>query len=100
MPAGARADDQAQMPQQPQMVRCGRLAAAQMFAAAKASSPRLLDAIAVGNFAPLLAWLRTNVHEKASSATTDQLLATATGTPLSVAAFKTHLGARYLAPTG
>ena len=78
----------------------GALAAAQLFVAAKASSPGLLDEIAEGNFAPLLAWLRANVHEKASSATTDQLLATATGTPLSVVAFKTHLGARYLAPMG
>ena len=61
--------------------------------------PGIPDAIAQGDFAPLLAWLRANVHEKASSATTDELLAAATGAPLGMAAFEAHLGARYLAPT-
>ena len=78
----------------------GALAAAQLFAAAKAAVPGLLDHIAEGEFAPLLSWLRANVHEKASSATTDELLAAATGAPLSVAAFEAHLDARYLVPTG
>lgn len=78
----------------------GALAAAQLFAAAKAAVPGLLDHIAEGDFAPLLSWLRANVHEKASSATTDELLAAATGAPLSVAAFEAHLDARYLVPTG
>ena len=78
----------------------GALAAAQLFAAARTAVPGLLDAIAEGDFAPLLSWLRANVHEKASSATTDELMTAATGAPLGVAAFETHLGARYLAQSG
>ena len=77
----------------------GALAAAQLFAAAKSAVPGIPGAIARGDFAPLLAWLRANVHEKASSATTDELMAAATGAPLGVAAFETHLNTRYLAPT-
>ena len=50
--------------------------------------------------APLLGWLRVNVHRKASSATTDELMTAATGAPLGAAAFKTHIEARYLAPEG
>ena len=55
-----------------------------------------MDAIGQGDFAPLLGWLRTNVHGKGSIATTDQILTEATGTPLGAAAFKAHLESRYL----
>jgi carboxypeptidase Taq len=77
----------------------GALAAAQLHAAAKSAVPGMLEAIERGDFAPLLGWLRANVHQKASSASTDDLLAAATGAPLGAAAFEAHLGARYLAPT-
>ncbi len=78
----------------------GALAAAQLFAAAKAAVPEIPDAIGQGDFAPLLGWLRVNVHRKASSATTDELLTAATGAPLGAAAFEAHIEARYLAPEG
>jgi carboxypeptidase Taq len=78
----------------------GALAAAQLYAAAKKAVPEIPAAIAEGDFAPLLAWLRANVHEKASSATTDELMEAATGAPLGVAAFEAHVAARYLAPEG
>ncbi len=74
----------------------GALAAAQLFAAAKQAVPGIPDAIGRGDFAPLLGWLRANVHAKASSATTDELLTAATGAPLGAAAFEAHLRARYL----
>ncbi|MBS0520018.1 MAG: carboxypeptidase M32 [Proteobacteria bacterium] len=74
----------------------GALAAAQLFAAARASVPALLEAIARGDFAPLLGWLRTNVHGKGSIADTDRILVEATGRPLGTAAFKAHLESRYL----
>ncbi len=73
----------------------GALAAAQLFAAAKAQVPDLMAAISKGEFAGLLAWLREHVHGRASSATTDELVAAATGAPLGTAAFKAHLEARY-----
>jgi carboxypeptidase Taq len=77
----------------------GALAAAQLFAAAKAAVPEILGAIGQGDFAPLLTWLRANVHLKASSATTDEIMAAATGAPLGAAAFEAHLNARYFAST-
>jgi carboxypeptidase Taq len=74
----------------------GALAAAQLFAAAKRGVPDLLDTIARGDFAPLLGWLRANVHGKGSIATTDEILIQATGAPLATDAFKAHLESRYL----
>ena len=75
----------------------GALAAAQLFAAALAERPDIPDAIAKGDFTPLLGWLRDAVHRKASMpATTDDLLREATGAPLGTAAFKAHLESRYL----
>jgi carboxypeptidase Taq len=74
----------------------GAIAAAQLFAAARRAEPGLLDAIGNGDFAPLLAWLRANVHGKGSIAATDEILAGATGAGLGTAAFKAHLESRYL----
>ncbi len=75
----------------------GALAAAQLFAAATAARPDIPGAIANGDFAPLFAWLGEAVHGRGSlPATTDDLLAEATGAPLGTAAFKRHLEARYL----
>jgi carboxypeptidase Taq len=74
----------------------GALAAAQLFAAARKAVPELLETIGKGDFAPLLAWLRQNVHGRGSLRMTDEILADATGGPLGVAAFKAHLESRYL----
>lgn len=74
----------------------GALTAAQLFAAAKAAVPEIPQAIADGNFVPLLGWLRTAIHQHASLKETPTLIADATGAPLSAAAFKAHLTRRYL----
>jgi carboxypeptidase Taq len=74
----------------------GAMNAAQLFAAAKAADASIVPGIATGNFAPLLIWLRANVHAKASSLSTDQLMTEATGRPLEAAPFLNHLRARYL----
>lgn len=74
----------------------GAMAAAQLFAAAKAAEPAILPGIARGDFTALLAWLRRNVHGLGSSLTTDQILEQATGAPLGTAAFRAHLESRYL----
>ena len=50
-----------------------------------------MTSIGKGDFAPLLGWLRTNVHSKGSIADTDTILSQATGAPLGTAAFKAHL---------
>ncbi len=75
----------------------GAMTAAQLFEAATRAVPDLLEAIGRGDFAPLLGWLRTNVHGHGSSLTTRELLIRATGKPLDPAIFERHLETRYLA---
>jgi carboxypeptidase Taq len=75
----------------------GAMAAAQIFAAAKAARPEIPAALAKGDFTPLIGWLRENVHGRGSLMNTDALMEAATGAPLDAAPFKAHLTARYLA---
>ena len=75
----------------------GAMAAAQLAAAARIADPQIMPSIAKGDFGPLMAWLRPNVHNKASLISTDELLIEATGKPLGADAFKDHLRRRYLA---
>jgi len=75
----------------------GAMAAAQLAAAARVADPQIMPSIAKGDFEPLMAWLRPNVHNKASLISTDELLIEATGRPLGADAFKDHLRRRYLA---
>ena len=74
----------------------GAMTAAQLFAAAKAAKPEIPAAIADGDFAPLMAWLRAQVHSQASLYPSDELLRRATGRELDPEVFKAHLKARYL----
>jgi carboxypeptidase Taq len=74
----------------------GAMAAAQLFAAAKRDKPELPACLAVGEFAPLVSWLREHVHGKGSLDATDAIIEQATGSRLGTEAFKAHLAARYL----
>ncbi len=74
----------------------GALAAAQIFTAARGNDTTIMPAIAKGDFAPLNDWLRTNIHSSPSRYTTSQIIERATGEPLGVTAFESHLRARYL----
>ena len=74
----------------------GALMAAQFFDAAARDEPDLWPAIERGDFAPLLGWLRANVHALASRHQGPALLERATGAPLGTAVFKAHLQRRYL----
>jgi len=56
----------------------------------------LTQAIAEGEFLPLLGWMRERVHSKGSLLSTAQLVETATGRPLGTANFERHLRDRYL----
>ena len=76
----------------------GALAAAQLFAAARDAVGEIPAAIAGGDFAPLLDWLRASVHGRGSLLATDALLTEATGEAPGTDAFKRHLRARYLGP--
>jgi carboxypeptidase Taq len=74
----------------------GALIAAQLYAAAQAALPDLEAAIGRGEFAPLLAWLRREVHGRGSLLSTAALVERASGAPLGSAAFLGHLRRRYL----
>ncbi len=74
----------------------GAMMAAQLSEALRAALPELDSQIASGDFRPLLAWLRTNVHEQGSLLDTRTLLTRATGRPLEPQPFLAHLEARYL----
>ena len=75
----------------------GAMTAAQLFDAAKRSDPAILPGIARGDFAPLLAWLRANVHAKGSRFSTSEIIEQATGRPLESSVFRRHLEARFAA---
>jgi carboxypeptidase Taq len=74
----------------------GAMNAAQLFQAAHAADAAILPGIAAGDFTPLLAWLRVNVHSKASSRSADRIMTEATGRPTETAPYLAHLRARYL----
>ena len=74
----------------------GAIAAAQLFDAARRAVPEIPAALARGEFAPLMGWLRENVHARASSASTEEILTAATGRGLDPAVFEAHLRRRYL----
>jgi len=74
----------------------GALIAAQLFETASRDVPDLTQAIAAGEFSPLLRWLRDKVHSKGSLLSTGELVEEATGRPLGTASFERHLRNRYL----
>ena len=74
----------------------GAVIAAQLFEAARRDIPGLMQAIAEGEFAPLLGWARERVHSKGSLLSTAELVETATGQPLGTTSFQHHLRDRYL----
>ena len=75
----------------------GAMAAAQLMAAARRAVPELDAAMARGELAPLIIWLRANVHRKGSLLGFNDLLREATGKPLDPRDFEAHLAGRYLA---
>jgi len=58
--------------------------------------PDVEDDIAAGRLAPMLDWLRTNIHAQGSKLGARDLLIQATGEPLNPEIFLTHLRTRYL----
>jgi carboxypeptidase Taq len=77
----------------------GAMTAAQIFDAACTAEPDILPAIGRGEFAPLVSWLRTQIHSQGSLYQTDELLTRATGRPLDAEVFKAHLRRRYAGDT-
>jgi carboxypeptidase Taq len=74
----------------------GAMAAAQLMKAARLAEPGLDAALAEGDLAPLLRFLRTHVHAHGARLGFQDLLRAATGKPLDPADFTAHLTDRYL----
>lgn len=74
----------------------GALMAAQLFAAARMAAPQLPECLAVGDFTPLIGWLRQAVHGHGARLPWDEILQRATGRGLDVDLFRRHLEVRYL----
>jgi carboxypeptidase Taq len=74
----------------------GAMTAAQLFEAAQRADPDVYPGIGRGDFGPLRAWLRSNVHGQGSLLSTEDLLVHATGRPLDAGIYLAHLRARYL----
>lgn len=73
----------------------GAMAAAQLMAAARRAIPHMDQALSQGDFAPLVNWLRCNVHQHGARFGFNDLLLQATGKTLDPADFEAHLTARY-----
>lgn len=74
----------------------GALAAAQLRTAAFGQDSRIAPAVAQGDFAPLMQWLRTTIHSRARSASMPEIIENATGAPLGAEAWQAHIRRRYL----
>lgn len=74
----------------------GAMTAAQIYGAAQQANPDIEDNIIDGNFAPLMNWLKDNIHSAGSRLSGKDLLIKATGKELDPDIFINHLKTRYL----
>ncbi|HIE99993.1 MAG TPA: carboxypeptidase M32 [Planctomycetes bacterium] len=73
----------------------GNMYAAQFFAAAEEQIGDLQRLFAVGDFAPLLEWLRQNIHQHGQRFSANRLVEVVTGTPLSNRPLIEQLSSRF-----
>ncbi len=74
----------------------GAMTAAQFYQAACDQDSSIPSGITDGDFQPLVAWLRDNIHTTGRLEPAPDLLTRVTGRPLDAAPFKAHLKTRYL----
>jgi len=75
----------------------GAIIAAQLREAAAEALPDLDASLEAGDFRPLTGWAREKIHAQGCFLETPELILAATGRPLSLTPFLTHLDRRYLA---
>jgi len=73
----------------------GNIISAQLFAAARRADPAMHDEFRQGQFAPLLVWLRAHVHRHGRKFLPRELLARATGSPLTVEPYLAYLQQKF-----
>ena len=74
----------------------GALTAAQFASQLRVDQPDLDSNIEKGNFDNLIKWLKTNIHEKASFFSTNEVLEQVTNSSLNAKYFKNYINNRYL----
>jgi len=74
----------------------GALLAAQLFRALQRDIPEISEAIAVGDFSAMVAWLHEHIHKHACELEFAELIIQATGKPLGCQDFLDHARSRYL----
>ena len=74
----------------------GALTAAQWFDAASRADPQLETEIRRGDFAPLIGWLRAEIHGRGQLLSARELVKEVSGEALDARFFKAHLERRYL----
>ncbi|MDP2325804.1 MAG: carboxypeptidase M32 [Gammaproteobacteria bacterium] len=74
----------------------GNLYSAQLFEAVEKALPDLWNQVEKGDFAPLLGWLRKNVHEVGRRKTAPELIQHVTGQPPCADPFMRYLEKKYL----
>ncbi|MGI9498730.1 MAG: carboxypeptidase M32 [Geminicoccaceae bacterium] len=75
----------------------GAIAAGQLFEAMSRDEAGIGEDIARGDFKRLLGWLRMNIHGRGARSDMQTVLTEATGQPLTLEPYLTHLERRYLA---
>jgi carboxypeptidase Taq len=73
----------------------GNVLSAQFFEAAARAVPGVDEAIARGDFAPLLGWLREHVYRHGAKFTADELVRRATGRPMTIEPYLDYLWRKY-----
>jgi carboxypeptidase Taq len=74
----------------------GGIIAGQLWDSLRADRPAVEEEIAAGQFGGISEWLRVNVHGFGAKVTVQELIASATGKPLSAAASLRYLESKYL----
>lgn len=74
----------------------GALTSAQFANTLRIDLPELDKEIKLGNFKPLISWLRKNIHEKASFFSSNEILEQVTNASLNANYFKQYITNRYL----
>ncbi len=73
----------------------GNIMSAQFYEAATTAQPEIASDISMGKFDTLHEWLRLNIYQHGRKFTADELLARATGKPLTVEPYMRYLRAKY-----
>jgi carboxypeptidase Taq len=73
----------------------GNILSAQFFAAATKAHPEISSEIANGQFGTLHGWLTDNIYEPGRTLTPDEIVARATGSPMTMAPYLAYLRKKY-----